>query len=201
MRLFLTFLCRLLIRFFFRLDVEGLPERFPTAPLIICANHASQWDPLILLSICSKKDSRPIRFVAKKELTKFSLIRWALNKLEVIFIDRQDNDISALRKILSDLKDDGIIGIFPEGTRVHEISPANMKGGPAFLAQRSKANILVARIESDYKFFSKVKVTFKPIFHIDDLQGNNKKEGRKIISMTIFNKIYDSNFSLDEFDD
>lgn len=201
MRLILTFLCRLLISIFFRVDLSGLPEKFPDGPFLICANHASQWDPLVVLAVCSKRDKRPIRFVAKKELAGFFIIRWALNKMGAIFIDRQDNDITALKTILSALKNGDIIGIFPEGTRVHEINPANMKGGVGFLAQRSGAAILTAKIESNYKLFSKMKISFRPIFYPDNLKGSSKKEGRRLVSQAIFNKIYDTSYPLEMFED
>lgn len=197
MKTFLFGLCRLVVKFFFRIQVEG-DLTIPDGPLLLCGNHWSQWDPLLLLSVYPRDKEIP-RFIAKKELSKVPIVHWTLKTLGVIFIDRGASDIHALRDILQALKKDQPIGIFPEGTRVHAIDPKNMKDGVGFLAQRSKAKILCFHIQANYRWFSKVTLSFRPLFDSQEYQAMDRKEARKEITARVYNEIYGTDFPVEDF--
>lgn len=105
-------LARPFIKAFFRYKVEG-KENLPQGPYVLCANHVSMTDPMILA--CSLKPT--IRFVAKSEL-KGGLMGFALRQLNVIYINRETADLGAIRQCLSVLKEGQVVGIFPQGTRI-----------------------------------------------------------------------------------
>ena len=60
------FICSILIKVLFRIQVEGL-ENFPEeGAVIVYSNHKSWWDPVVVGCVLK----RPIFFMAKKELFK-----------------------------------------------------------------------------------------------------------------------------------
>jgi 1-acyl-sn-glycerol-3-phosphate acyltransferase len=81
---------------------------------VICANHASIFDILALVRVVPI----PFRFVAKRELTKWPIIGWALRPSGQIVIDRKDR-VGAIRAIAEAAmrKIRGQIIFFVEGTR------------------------------------------------------------------------------------
>ena len=81
---------------------------------MICANHASIFDILALVRVVPI----PFRFVAKRELTKWPIIGWALRPSGQIVIDRKDR-VGAIRAIAEAAmrKIRGQIIFFVEGTR------------------------------------------------------------------------------------
>ncbi|MEI7529223.1 MAG: lysophospholipid acyltransferase family protein [Elusimicrobiota bacterium] len=154
----------LLFRVFFRLfnsiDVIGL-ERIPrTGPLIIVCNHLSLSDPPALLAFTALV--RRVNVMAKKELFSIPVLGWFILRWGAIPVDRgrEGGDLGALRGSLGALKKDGCLVIFPEGTRARGRKlPA--KAGAAFLAHKSGAPVLTARIFNSDNFLKLGKITIK----------------------------------------
>ena len=80
--------------------------------------------------------------MGKKELFKNKFFNIFLNWLLVFPVDREVNDIGAVKKALRILKSGGVLGIFPEGTRVKEFNPENAKAGVALLALKSNSPVI-----------------------------------------------------------
>ena len=53
----------------------------------------------------------------KKELFRGKFLNWFMHKMNCIPIDRDKLDRSALRESITVLREGGILGVFPEGTR------------------------------------------------------------------------------------
>ena len=102
--------------------------------------------------------NRRIIPVAKKELFDVPVLKNLLNKIEVIPIDRANPSMSTVKAILSQIKQERVLGIFPEGTRAarNEFLPA--KPGVALFAIKSKADIIPMSLVTKYRVFSKVRV-------------------------------------------
>lgn len=173
---------------FYRIKVYGKENIPENSNIIVCANHWSNLDP-IFLSI-----SLPIKFnyMAKKELFEIPVLRGILSKAGVFPVDRQGNDLKALRHAISLIKEDKTLGIFPEGTRVKEVNRENMHEGVGFIALKSKADILPVEIITSYKIFSRVEIHVKKPLHIANYSGFKNKEAMKKISNDVFEKIYEN---------
>ena len=65
------------IRFWVRLDCQGLLNIPTHGPVIIAANHISYFDPLCL-AVCIDAAGREVRFLAKSELFRNPLLGWLL---------------------------------------------------------------------------------------------------------------------------
>ncbi len=107
--------------------------------LVIC-NHSSFWDPVILL--CTFWTRRPA-FVATTELFSGKLSRWFFEHVKCIEINKEDVSISTFHKVKKELREGGMVGIFPEGrvhTGVDVVDP--FKGGAVMMAVQGKADII-----------------------------------------------------------
>lgn len=151
---FVKGLAKVILGIFYRIRAHGLENVPLEGKLIICSNHASAWDP-IFISIAFP---RQISWMGKKELFKNKLLAAILSKLTVFPVDRDGSDLSAIRTSLRLLKNEGVLGLFPEGTRVKEFDLDNAKSGVAMLGIRSGAPILPIYIEGNYKIFSKINI-------------------------------------------
>ena len=117
----------------FRIHYEG-QERIPAAgALILIANHRRALDPVAMALAVG----RPVHFLAKKELSRSGFGRWFMNQLLCIPVDRDNTDRTALRRAIGVLKDGGILGIFPEGTRSLNDELLPFKSGGSYIASQS----------------------------------------------------------------
>lgn len=177
----------LILKIFFPITVHGLDNIPNDGNLVLASNHASNWDPIFI----SIGVSRQIHWMAKKELFKNKFLASFLNKLGAFPVDREDTDINAIKNALRVLKDDGILGIFPEGTRVDGFDLSNAKHGAALLSVRSKSPILPVYIESNYKVFRKINIYIgKPINYWKDLERRPSSQDYTTISEDLLSTIY-----------
>lgn len=144
-------------RTLFRFRVVGAEKVPKTGPLIVAANHISNFDPP-LLGIALP---RPVAYMAKKELFAMPVIKQLIPRLNAYPVDRQAGGTAALRASLRLLKEGRAVGIFPEGGR--NVSGTNEeKAGAAFLAAASGAPVVPAAIVGTRKLrpFRRVTVIF-----------------------------------------
>ena len=171
----------------FRIKVEGREKVPAEGRLVLCSNHRSNWDPLIIATVFPRK----IAWMGKKELFENKLLKTPLSWLGVFPVDRQVADISAVKTALRLLKSEKVLGIFPEGTRVKEFKPENAKAGVALLAMKSQAPVLPVYIESTYKLFSRLRIVIgDPLEYHKEYPGKLDNEEYNKISQAILAKIY-----------
>ena len=117
-----------------RYEVKGL-ENVPKENFIIFANHQSTWETFALQLFFS-----PLSFVVKKELLYVPLFGWALSMLKPVAIKRGSGR-AALKQLIDQgiqrLKENIIVIIFPEGTRIAPGTKVEYKRGGGILAEKS----------------------------------------------------------------
>lgn len=174
-----------LFRVLYRVKIKNI-DKIPEGAFIISGNHTHIFDPIPLLMLTK----RQINFMAKKELFKNKIANWFFTKVGAIPVDRENNDFNAIKKSMRVIKNDGILGIFPEGTRVKEVNIDNMKKGVALIALKTKTKIVPVHIESSYRLFSKAEITVYD--YIDSSQYVNMEETEAIDKLTkdLFESIY-----------
>ena len=100
------------IKLLYNPKVNGL-ENIPQKPYILAGNHKSMLDiPLLITSIPDE-----IHFMAKKELFEHIIIKDIFYKMGAFPVDRGKVGISTIKQSLSIIKNNEVLGIFPEGTR------------------------------------------------------------------------------------
>ncbi len=140
-------------RLFRGLRVTGLENVPQGVGLVVACNHESSWDPPIVgVSI-----NRRLEFMAKKELFVKPLTRAVMRGLRAFPVDREGQDIGAIKEALRRLKEGRAIGIFVQGTR--NAGGAAALDGAAFLAQRAGTQLLPAAI---WRENGKFRVAFGP---------------------------------------
>ncbi len=148
------------------------PERLPDGPMVICATHSKLVDPILLMILLSIR--RFPRFLSKKELFSIPVIGAFLRWIGMIPVERGKADISAIRTALGVLKEKGIIGIFPEGTRVQEEHAAEAKTGAVMLASRTGVPILPVWMPRKKGIFRRVDVVVGEPYTLPALRGSSE---------------------------
>lgn len=144
---FLRYLSRLVTVVLFRAQCFGR-EQFPdTGPALICSNHQSFADP-VLVGMWSNQQ---LSYLAKKSLFKFAPLRWLISYLDAIPIDRDGFGISGIKETLKRLKRGETVVIFPEGTRSDDGDMQPLKPGFVALARRSKSLLLPVAIDGAHR--------------------------------------------------
>lgn len=158
---FLQKLFKVIFKIIFRVEVhnkEFIPK--DNKNLIICGNHSSNLDPLIMSAFFD----RHIYWMGKKELFNNKILAYFLDKLGVFPVDRQKNDLKSVKTSLKILKNYKVLGIFPEGTRVKGKNYDNIKAGVALIAQKTGTDVLPFYIDGKFKLFHKINIYYrKPI--------------------------------------
>lgn len=128
---------------FNRLVIRGREHEVPEGPVIVFGNHYSNLD-VFLLTIAFK---RQIRFMGKHTLFKNPLVGFLARKFGAFPVNREKVDLSATKTALRILKDGGVLGIFPEGTRILGSKVSDPKGGIAMFAWKTKSPVVPVHME------------------------------------------------------
>lgn len=130
----------------------------PEGGAVLCGNHTSFLDPILVLLSVTKKVQ--LHIVAKAELFRIPVLNWILKGIGVIPVKRGMSDITAFKSCLRVLKDQQPLLIFPEGTRVKEGEEIDGRPGAVVMAARANVPVVPIYIERRKKIFRKSKVVF-----------------------------------------
>jgi len=135
-------LIRLVGRFFFRLRVVHRERMINRGPVILASNHESYLDPPLVGSVAD----RAIFFLARKTLLAGPFFGWLLPKLNVIPVDQEGNDRSALKALIRILKAGEGTLVFPEGERTLDGRLRSPLPGLGFVIAKTLAPVVPMRI-------------------------------------------------------
>ncbi|GAB4474634.1 MAG: lysophospholipid acyltransferase family protein [Elainellaceae cyanobacterium] len=127
-----------MLRFYFRGRVYGMENVPRRGPLIVVANHASDFDPP-LLSCCVR---RPVSYMAKEELFRVPVLKQAIALYGAYPVRRGSADRSAIRAALHQLEQGWAVGVFLSGTRTPDGRIPEAKLGAAMIASKVQAPLL-----------------------------------------------------------
>lgn len=123
---------------------DGIPAE---GPVLVCANHQSFFDPLIVgLTI-----DRRMNFLARKTLFRFAPFRWLIEFLDAIPLDRDGLGVSGLKECLRRIKRGEMVLIFPEGTRTRDGEVGAIQPGFIMLARRGDVSVLPIGIDGAHR--------------------------------------------------
>lgn len=152
-----------LLRWLYRIEVSGL-ERVPKHGALLCPNHASDWDP-VLIGLCLPIDYH-LRIMGKAELFRKPLFAWFLRKVGAFPVERDGADIRALKIAMKTIRDGENLLIFPEGTTIHngigyhDGLPAHAHSGIASIGVRTGAALVPVFCDGEKKLFHKTRIIF-----------------------------------------
>lgn len=130
---------------------EDLPEdlRLARQPAVFIANHASFFDPPLLISTLP---SQPV-FMAKRELAYIPFLGWVIWLAGFIFVDRGkgSRSISSLKAAARQVRHGQSIAAFPEGTRTRTGSLLPFKRGVFALAKEAGVPVIPMAIHGGFE--------------------------------------------------
>ena len=120
------------MRMMYRPRAEGIENIPGDGPVILASNHLSFIDSLFIPLLLA----RPVVFLGKSDYFEKRSTRWFFKWLKVIPVKRENARASesALAAGVEVLRDGGVIGIYPEGTRSPDGRLYRGKTGVARLA-------------------------------------------------------------------
>lgn len=157
----------------YRLKVEGLENVPKDNEYIVCPNHLSTLDPPLMCGVLPRR----IAFMAKQELFDIRFLRWWIDWLGAIAVNRESLGPSTIKTVMNIKKSEWVFGIFPQGTRGVPGTISGVTKGFAGLAKITKCAILPVGITGTEEvkrlpFSGKIVVKVgKPIPYSDDVEG------------------------------
>ena len=150
------------------LTVHGAENIPDDAPFMIIANHQTFYDVVTIVHAVKKHE---ISFLGKKELTKVGILKWFFSNMHMIPVDRGNSDMAALRTCMKTLRDGGVLGIFPEGTRHKQGVMEDLESGTALIALRSNVPVIPMLITPKFRFFRRMHLYVGTPIEYQDLRA------------------------------
>lgn len=137
----------------YKIEATGIENIPSNDDYIICANHASFFDPIwILAAMNGKADLEKICCMAAKHTMESEKFFEALGGIPV---DREGNTIPAMNCAKRCLEQGKTLMVFPEGARSRDGSMLPFKNGAAALAIDTDKKILPVSIDGSFEIFSR----------------------------------------------
>lgn len=135
-------LSKVIGKLFFRYRLVHPERMIQSGPAILAMNHQSYLDPPLAGIACK----RPIYFLARKTLLDVPLLGRILPKLNVIPVDQEGGDRSALKALLRILRAGECALVFPEGSRTLDGALQPAEPGLGFVIAKTLAPVVPMRI-------------------------------------------------------
>lgn len=157
-----------LVRGIYRIHPEGSENLPAQGPAIVCSNHRSNFDPVVL----GAGLRRPLRFMAKIELFRVPLLRPLITALGAFPVNRGAHDREAISTAVRVLKEGGVLAMFPEGKRQKaEGELQRFQSGAARIALKTGAPVLPAAIvcKGKIRAFKRKTVRYGKLISVQEL--------------------------------
>lgn len=171
------------MHFFYRIEIEGKENLPEDKNYLLAGNHLNIYDSWLLIYAIDKE----VRFMVDKKLYKRFSWELFFKSLGTFGISPDEADINAVRTAIELLKDDYIVGIFPEGHTHLEDTQLPFKPGVTKIAATVNKEVVPFGISGSYKPFSKLRLTIgSPINYKlsgiprKDWDANLEEEVRKL---------------------
>jgi 1-acyl-sn-glycerol-3-phosphate acyltransferase len=133
-------------RLLFSFKVVGRDRIPSTGPCIIAMNHESYLDPPLAGISCR----RPIHFLARKTLLEWPVLGRIFPKVNVVPVDQERADMSALKTIIKLVKAGECAIVFPEGARTPDGKLQPAQPGLGLVIAKTRAPVVPMRIFGAY---------------------------------------------------
>ena len=158
-RSFLMITFRLLYRVLTRITVIGRENLAKTGAYIVASNHLSTIEVPLVYLLIPRDDVSGL--VAKKH-QKNAFFRMLVNVVGGIWLNREEADTHAFRAARDHLRNGGVLGLSPEGTRSPTGALISAKTGVAFLADQAGVPIVPVGVSGTYQAGMKILTLRRP---------------------------------------
>jgi len=154
--------CRMLCQVFcvtlFRIRVYGTKNVPDSGGAVVASNHQSYLDPVLI----GVGLSRPINSMARESLFRNFLFRWLIRSLYAFPVRRGEMDVGAMKEAIRRVKADGLMLLFPEGTRTWDGNIGEVKRGIGLISRRARAPVVPAVIHGAFEAWPRRRKLFRP---------------------------------------
>ena len=150
-------LTRFIARVFFRYRVIHRERIIQNGPVILAMNHQSYLDPPLAGIACD----RAIYFLTRKALLDVPVLGWILPKLNVVPVDQEGNDRSALKAVIRILGAGNCTIIFPEGARTLDGNLQPASPGIGLVIAKTLAPVVPMRIFGAHEALPRGRATLR----------------------------------------
>lgn len=157
--------------------LENIPE--PGTGVLAAANHLSWLDGPLIYAVLPRNDTTALA-AEKYQSNVFS--RWLLDSARVVWLDRENPDPQSLKDAIRFLKNGGLLGIAPEGTRSKTGALMEAKTGAAFLCHRAGVCMQAVAVTGTEKAFRsylrlrrpRLRLEFSPPFELPEFDRSDR---------------------------
>ncbi len=182
-----------LVKLFCNVRVKGKENIPKEGGCVVCANHISNSDILIIGAAFPMR--RQVNTLAKAELFSLPFFRSIIRGMGGIPVNRKTTNVESVRKCIALAKDGRVVMVFPQGKRCFGVNPADTltHPGAAMIAMRSQCPIVPVTIKTKgmrFRFFKRTEVIISPPVSYEEMRsiGENSTD-YKAITAHIFNII------------
>ena len=133
---------RLVAQIFFRFRVLHRERMIQSGPVILAMNHQSYFDP----PLGGNATDRAIYYLARRTLLDVPLLGRVLPRLNVIPVDQEGIDRSALKKLIQVVRAGNGALVFPEGARTLDGNLQPGQPGIGLVIAKTRAPVVPMRI-------------------------------------------------------
>ena len=148
--------CRIFVVLFFHFLFSGKENIPRKGGFLLVSNHQSYLDPVL----CGVPLGRTLSYLARDTLFSNRYFARLLHSINVIPVKRGEADISAMKKVIAELKAGRGVCLFPEATRSCDGRIAPLKAGFCLLARRAEAAIVPTVVDGAFEAWPRHRKLF-----------------------------------------
>jgi len=141
----------------FDLKMRGLENLLEKGPYLLCSNHQSYIDPLVMAGALPWQVFRYTFALGTSDIFGEGLMRRLARWIRVVVLDPDANLVPAMRAGFFGLSQGRILMLYPEGERTNDGNPTVFRKGAAILSIHAQAPIVPVAIEGFYKAWPRHK--------------------------------------------
>lgn len=168
----LTRLVQMIARDRFDLKVAGLEKLPLNAPYILCSNHQSYLDPVVLGSLLPWNAFSDSFAIGTSDLFGSGLMNRIARWLRVVVVDPDANLVPAMKAGAFGLRHGRILMLYPEGERSIDGTPKTFRKGAAILSIHLQAPIVPIAIEGFYEAWPRHQKSFQKFTQLRMMFGD-----------------------------
>ena len=129
---------------------ENLPDE---GAALVCSNHQSHYDPLIVGHICKRR----MNYLARKSLFKFKPFAMLIDFLDAIPLDKEGIGIAGIKETMKRLKRGELVLMFPEGSRCFDGEVGPFHEGFVVIARRTKTTLVPIGFDGAFRAWPRTR--------------------------------------------
>lgn len=183
--------CKVFCILFFQLRSYGRENIPKKGAFVLVSNHQSYLDPIF----CGVPLRRQLFFLARASLFANWFFGWVISSVKTIPVRQGEADLSAMKKVIGELKQGNGVCVFPEGTRTEDGKIARFKGGFGLLCRRGEAVIVPVVVDGAFecwprhkKIFSRggeIVVCYGKAIPVEQIKRMDDKELAEVLTDTL----------------